>query len=110
MTRRHRALANLPEGYWRLDLCENALDHIEVERIAAPPGDCFLLLTDGFYRLVDVYRRYSHGALLAAAQERGVAALLTELRGIEDEDPECRRYPRLKRCDDATAVLLKMTD
>jgi len=108
MTRRHRALANQPDGYWRLDLDERALEHIEVERVPARRGDAFLLLSDGFYRLVDVYRRYSYETLLDAAQRQGVAPLAAELRAIEAADPECRRFPRLKPRDDATAVLVRL--
>ena len=108
MTRRHRALANQPNGYWRLDLEERALAQVEIERRPAGPGDAFLLLSDGFYRLVDVYRRYSYETLLDAAQRQGLAPLAAELRAIEAADPECRRFPRLKPRDDATAVLARI--
>lgn len=107
MIRRHRGLMNLPEGYWNLDLSGRGLDHIEIERWPAPRGAVFLLLSDGFYRLVDTYRRYDYATLLAAAERDGLAPLCRELRAIEAEDAECRRYPRLKRCDDATAVLVR---
>jgi serine/threonine protein phosphatase PrpC len=105
MARRHRTLMNLPGGYWMLDLSGRGLDHIEIERMPAHAGDAFLLLSDGFYRLVDVYQRYSYETLLGAAQRRGLAPLSAELQAIEAADPECRRYPRLKPRDDATAVL-----
>jgi len=108
MTRRHRALANQPDGYWRLDLDERALAHIEIERRPARPGDAFLLLSDGFYRLVEVYRRYSYETLIETAQRQGLAPLAAELRAIEAADPECRRFPRLKPRDDATAVLVRL--
>jgi len=107
-TRRHRALANQPDGYWRLDLDERALAHIEIKHRPARSGDDFLLLSDGFYRLVDVYGRYSYETLLGAAQQRGLAPLAAELRAIEAADPECRRFPRLKPRDDATAVLARV--
>jgi serine/threonine protein phosphatase PrpC len=108
MTRRHRALMNRPEGYWTTDLAGAGLDHIEIERVPARAGNHFLLMSDGFYRLVDTYRRYTYPTLMAAAQ-RGLTTLLRELREIEDDDPECRNYPRLKPRDDATAVLVKVT-
>jgi serine/threonine protein phosphatase PrpC len=108
MTRRHRALRNLPEGYWMLDLTDRGLDHIEVETVEARRGATFLLLTDGFYRLVDVYGRHSYATLFAAAQDRGLKPLYEELRAIEVADADCRRYPRLKPCDDATAVLVRV--
>lgn len=107
MTRRHRTLMNVADGYWMLDASERGLDHVEIERVPAQPGDAFLLLSDGFYRLVDVYQRYSYDTLLAAAETSGLAPLLDELRAIEAADAACRRYPRLKPRDDATAVLVR---
>lgn len=109
MMRRHRALANLPEGYWRLDLSARGLDHIETAIVPASPGASFVLLSDGFYRLVDTYARYSYGTLLAAAEDTGLRPLYDELRSLEAEDADCRRYPRLKPRDDATAVLVRLT-
>jgi serine/threonine protein phosphatase PrpC len=107
MTRRHRALMNRPEGYWTTDLSGRGLDHIEIERMSARAGDHFLLMSDGFYRLVDTYRRYTYATLIEEAQ-RGLPQLLRDLREIEDADPECRKYPRLKPRDDATAVLVRV--
>lgn len=108
MTRNHRGLMNLPRGYWNLDLSGRGLDHIEIERWPAPSGAAFLLLSDGFYRLVDTYRCYTYPTLLATAESHGLAPIGRELRAIEDGDPECRRHPRLKPRDDATAVLLRV--
>jgi serine/threonine protein phosphatase PrpC len=108
MTRRHRALKNRPGGYWTVDLSAEGLDHVEVERVPARLGDYFLLMSDGFYRLVDTYRRYTYTMLMEAAQARGLASLVNELRAIEAGDPECRTYPRLKPRDDATAVLVRV--
>jgi len=67
-----------------------------------------LLATDGFYRLVDTYGMLTAGELMQAALERGLAPLYAELRRIEDGDPECLAFPRLKARDDATAVLVEV--
>jgi hypothetical protein len=108
MIRRHRALVNLPGGYWVVDLSERGLEHIEIATVPAVSGAAFLLLSDGFYRLVDLYRCYSYQSLLAAALGGGLAPLCDELRAIEAADADCRRYPRLKPRDDATAVLVRL--
>jgi hypothetical protein len=110
LTRRHRSLMNRSEGYWTTDLTGDGLDHIEIEHVPARASGRFLLMSDGFYRLVDVYRRYTYPTLLAAAQARGLGSLFDELRAIEADDPECRKYPRLKPRDDATAVLVRVVD
>ena len=42
--------------------------------------------------------------LMAAVQEKGLAALGAELRAIEDADADAEKFPRFKKSDDATAV------
>jgi serine/threonine protein phosphatase PrpC len=74
----------------------------------AVPGATLLLASDGFLALASDYGRYEPDALLTAAERHGLAALGNELRGIEAEDPDGRAYPRFKRSDDATALLLSL--
>jgi hypothetical protein len=67
-----------------------------------------LLATDGFYALVEDYQRYGDRELIATAQAIGLQALARELRHIEDDDPNGERYPRMKKSDDATALLVRV--
>lgn len=106
---RHRALMNCPRGYWIYDLSGRGALHAQVRTVRARAGELVLLVTDGFYRLVDTYGRYDWPGLLDAAAAHGVARLCQELRDIEAGDPECRAYRRNKPRDDATAVLLRLT-
>ncbi len=106
LTRRNRGLMNRPEGYWTLSVSEQGIDHVEGETLAADEIDSLLLLTDGFYRLVDLYGRYSYATLFERACQAGLRSLYAELRAIEAEDADCRRYPRLKVRDDATAIMI----
>lgn len=80
----------------------------EVRRAACAPGDDLLLMTDGFAALIDAYRTYDEAGLFAAVRARGLAAVGAELRAIEAGDPRCERFPRFKRCDDATALWLRV--
>ncbi|MHC9420047.1 protein phosphatase 2C domain-containing protein [Sphingomonas citri] len=80
-------------------------DHASV---TAALGDTLLLMSDGFAALVDSYDAYDAPGLMAAVRERGVAALAEELRAIERDDPDCRRFPRFKRSDDATALWVRV--
>lgn len=104
--RGRRARMNQPDGYWIFAVDPGAADHLERERLLAPPGAVVLLMSDGFYRLVDHYRAYDHDRLVAAARAHGLAALYRELRQIEAADADCRRFPRLKPSDDAAAMLV----
>ncbi len=64
--------------------------------------------SDGFLALATDYGRYDAEGLLAAARNGGLKPLLQELREIEAEDPQGRRFPRFKQSDDATAVLVQV--
>ncbi|MGI9355077.1 MAG: hypothetical protein ACR2PF_07950 [Rhizobiaceae bacterium] len=109
--RKARALQNTPEsGVWTLGLEPAAVDHIVVAEHELSASHYCLLCTDGFSALVDSYGAYTPETLLAASLERGLESLIEELRHIENEiDPEGERFPRFKRSDDATALLLKVT-
>ncbi len=99
---------NTGEGRWVLGLEPKAADHMKsaVFKGALTEG---LAMSDGFSALELKYRRYGAAALLAAASDKGLAALAGELRAIEEvEDPDGRAYPRFKRSDDATALLFRV--
>ncbi len=108
--RANRDLLNRPGGYWALGLDPEAARRMEVGAVAAAPGAPIagLLVSDGFYRLVDTFGACrDDAALLSEARARGLATMLAELRGLEDADPECVSHPRLKPKDDATALLFE---
>ncbi len=103
--REARKLRNIDGGYWVLEASGTGVAQLEQATVPADDIREFLLMTDGFYRLVDTYRVYSDEQVLAAALSGGLATLRDELRAIEDADPRCMTYPRVKVGDDATAVL-----
>ncbi|MFC7737939.1 hypothetical protein ACFQX4_19365 [Roseomonas sp. GCM10028921] len=106
--RANRALQNTKGGYWVLGLDPAAARHMETGSVALPDGQggIGLLVSDGFYRLVDTFHFFgSDAALLDAALSGGLGPLLGRLRDVEEADRGCRDYPRLKPRDDATALL-----
>ncbi|MEZ5871975.1 MAG: hypothetical protein R3D32_09025 [Nitratireductor sp.] len=110
--RKARSLSNTAQsGVWTLGLVEEAAGHVKVIEAAVQPGDMFLLMSDGFSALCEAYGCHSEKGLLQAAQERGLAALVRELREMEEViDPDGRRFARFKRSDDATAILGRIAD
>jgi len=108
--RRHRARYNRSGGsVWTLGTAPDAADHIAVSRFTPALPAVGLLCTDGFAALADSYDRYDIRAFVEAAKERGLAALLGELRRIErQEDPDGRQFPRFKVSDDASALLFEV--
>lgn len=103
----NRALRNVLPGYEVLEPGVSCTGKLERSVFARSEVRSFLMLSDGFYRLVDTFHRYTDASLFDAVERRGLRELLRELRAIEDGDAECVRYPRFKRHDDATALWLE---
>ena len=82
--------------------------HATSHTLQAPRGSRLLLATDGFLALVTDYERYDAKGLIAAVSERGLTALMDELRAVEADDPDGVRYPRFKQSDDATALFVEV--
>ena len=85
-----------------------AADHAQMARLGIEPGAHLLLTTDGFLALASDYGCYDIATLVDAAKTKGLSKLGEELRAVEDADAEGRKFPRFKKSDDATAVLLKV--
>lgn len=99
-----RALMNQSYGVFSITPAPSCFILSGSEPIA--PGDWALLASDGLMRLVDVFRRYTSEELLLAAIDRGVKALAEELRELELADSTCTAFPRAKRHDDTTGLLM----
>lgn len=65
-----------------------------------------LLLSDGLYRLVDVFAAMPAAGLMQAAVAKGLSTLSLELRALEDQDRDCTKYPRVKTYDDTSGILI----
>lgn len=72
--------------------------------VAVQPGATVLIMTDGFYRLVDLYGRYSDAGLVDACIERGLPTMLDELRTHEAVISGAG-VQAVKAADDASAAM-----
>lgn len=108
--RRSRALHNRPGGaVWTLGCAPEAAAHLTVQHLVPALPAKGLLCSDGFSAIADKYGRYDGATLIQAASDRGLAALMAELRRIErEEDPDGQAFPRFKVSDDATALLFEV--
>jgi hypothetical protein len=108
--RASRSRHNQEGGVWTLGIHPDAADHVRIEtpKIALPATG--LLCSDGFADIADNYALCSAEGLIARAETAGLAPLLAEIRRIEREvDPAGLQFPRYKRSDDASAVLVHVT-
>ena len=96
-------------GNWLFSPDVKAAAHASRRVMKLAPQTILLLATDGFLALASDYGAYSADSLMAAAMSRGLAVLGEELRAIEAGDSGGDKFPRFKKSDDATALLLKVS-
>ena len=96
-------------NYWLFSPDVKAASHVSRRVMKIAPGSSLLLLTDGFLALASDYGAYSTDNLMAAALSKGLAALGEKLRAIEADDSGGDKFPRFKKSDDATALLLRVS-
>jgi Protein phosphatase 2C len=96
-------------SYWLFSPEVKAAAHASRRIIKLSGGGHLLLATDGFLALASDYGAYSADSLMTAALDKGLAALGAELRAIEAGDAGGDRFPRFKKSDDATALLLRLS-
>jgi hypothetical protein len=102
MLRRRREEQNTALG--PQSLCLAPAGPFAARRYAAraEPGSTLLVMTDGFYRLVDPYGLHGDASLLRACASGGLEALLAELRAHEAASGGAGMA--VKQADDASAV------
>jgi hypothetical protein len=103
-----RALHNTAHGYWVFGVQPEAADHIVHQSCDAPAGTKALVMTDGFYRLVSPYGRYTDEGLMDAVVARGLGPLMRELREMEALPEDDAKIGRFKTSDDATALMVEV--
>ena len=107
--RRIRNTVNTQSGFWLLGADPAVAPHAGVTSLTLTGPATVLLATDGFYALKDDYEVFDDRDLIATAQTLGLAQMGAQLRRIEDEDPNGQRFARMKKSDDATALLVRVT-
>ncbi len=103
-----RNRVNTVEGSWAFSPDAACATHVQSLAFDAPEGSDILICSDGFLALSSDYGRYDSDGLMHAAATIGLHSLLQEIRAIEDGDADGRKFPRFKKSDDASALLLKV--
>jgi hypothetical protein len=103
-----RNSVNTDRGGWLFGPDPKAADHVRRRHVHVPSGTTVLIASDGFLSLCSDYGLYDPEGFVAAAQAKGLERLGREIRIAEDADPDGERFPRFKKSDDATAVLLRL--
>lgn len=93
---------------WLFSPDARAAGHVSRHQLSLRKDALLLIASDGFFALVSDYDAYDMQGLMAAVVAKGLTALGEELRAIEDQDPLGEKFPRFKKSDDATAILLRV--
>lgn len=100
-----RNQANAPGGY--AVFAPDAGCAVRARRHRVAGVDAALLMTDGYLAAVEDYGLYDAPTLFHTAAT-DIREPLARLRTVEADDPDCRRFPRFKPSDDATAAFLRL--
>lgn len=104
--RARRAFQNTVANPATLCLRPNGAFHARCIEARALAGDSFLAMTNGFYRLVDIYGLHTPETLAEMCTGRGLQAALDELRSYEAQaQAAAAAADSVKRADDASAIL-----
>lgn len=105
---KNRHQINTDAGYWVLDMSYRSIPHIQIETQQCLSDDKILFMTDGFYRLIDIFHYCTYNELIKIIMDRGLRQIYSILRDFENDDEHCVLYPRIKPHDDAAALLLNV--
>jgi len=104
MLRARREFQNTQPAPAVLCLRPNGVFDARVRCIDLEPGASVLVMTDGFYRLVDPYGRYTDSELVESCIEQGLPAMLEQLRTHESVAGGTA-VRAVKAADDASAAI-----
>ncbi|WP_069999258.1 hypothetical protein [Cellulosilyticum sp. I15G10I2] len=107
LLRKNRELKNTKEGYWILGFDKEAIAHGLQGQIPVEDKMEVLMMSDGFSQIQDVFYKFrNERELISFVSANGLQAAYAELCELQAADPECEKFPRLKRSDDCTALFL----
>jgi hypothetical protein len=97
---------NTPEGYWIAQTSPDAAYHALTGTRVGSTGA--VVASDGAALLVTEFGLLNWRSYVELAYQQGAAGIIAATRAAELDDPECTRWPRYKRHDDATAVVCRI--
>lgn len=107
--RKLRERANEDGGYSVVHSTRPWIGRVKRETFEACNIRNLLLLSDGFYRLVDVFKAMTPVDLMERTIAKGLPELYSQLRTLEAADAACTGHPRVKAYDDASAILVEIS-
>lgn len=103
---KHRLLKNTPDGYWTLEFDKNAVKNCLCGCLDFEKCQKILLMSDGFSAIFDNYNYVDENNIISLVEKHGLKKICKIIRFIEEEDADILKFPRFKKSDDASAVIL----
>ncbi|MDY0409224.1 PP2C family serine/threonine-protein phosphatase [Virgibacillus soli] len=103
----NRLKLNTSEGYGIIDGSPEAMQHVECGKISLKRVKKILLVSDGLSMPVTYGDATSWEKTATFAFENGLDALCKEIQQLENNDPNCQHYPRFKKSDDKTGLMIE---
>ncbi|GAB6169041.1 hypothetical protein JCM1393_15010 [Clostridium carnis] len=106
-----RKLKNTKDGYWILELDEEAVNHALVGEISLSEDIRLFMTSDGASQHYDTLNISSNSnEFLVKLESSNLNSIIDEIRESQNKDKFCSKYPRLKKSDDATIVYIKISN
>ncbi len=104
MLQKNRSLKNKENGYWTCEVKEEAVNHAVTYQLKNKELDRVVMATDGF-----AYKELEKNAkeIYQLLKEKEARKIVNEIREKEEEDKKCNQYPRFKKSDDLTLVIVE---
>lgn len=107
--RENRNMANTLDGYSVLNGDQNLVDFIEKGIINLAGVERIYMISDGLlYPSTDIYEKNDWKDLVSKIDIMGLLNYAKEIIGIEESDSLCNKYPRLKKSDDKTGIVIDL--
>lgn len=104
----NRALRNMYPGYDVLTPSDDIREHLERALLLKKDVQRICALTDGLARSFEAFDLCDWSTFFGYVDTKGLENVIYDIREIEDLDPECVRYPRFKKSDDATGIIVEI--
>lgn len=104
-----RKMKNKSNGYWILELNEEAIDNGLYGKIAISKEVSISLTSDGFSQYYDTFSlAEGYSEFIDIVKETNIDDLYNNLYLSQEYDSECNNYPRLKKRDDSSIVYFEV--
>ena len=104
-----RKTKNSSNGYWILELNEEAVEHCIYGKIKIMNNTSICLTSDGFSQYYDTFN-LSNGyeEFIDIVKDINIEELYNKLYDKQEEDSQCNNFPRLKKRDDASIIYFEI--